>query len=1341
MTLNWTKCLVCQTDNKEATVSVCGNNLQDNADVYEKFLGRVQQFSDIDALPVILDHLPSVEAVKSSRWVWHTSCRRKFDKQNLIRAQNKRIPRTQLAAPRPKRALPSVNVKNVCIFCKEIGSEKGNSLHAMVTYDMDHKVKYIAKRLDMQDLLAMLTGTDAHALDLKYHNKCFRELERKCQRQIAAEANEDLLDCDTLAEIQAKEEIFAYIEGEASEGNDLFSLDELAKLYEDKRRENGVQKEPIHRTRFKHEILRRLSHLELREEQRGKFKYLIGSVSMKEMIGNALEKKRANSSKMFKKAADLAHIIRAESTEMDHIPFNGTFDVGCQEATLSPLLLFFCRMLLNGPKAINRGTSQSVLSACQILSFNMKGLRKQKIEPPLPVYLGLYAHARYRSKELIDELHHLGLSISYARSTKIEAQLEHVVAQQARDDQVFCPQSLNENSFVIGAMDNADHNPSSTTAANAFHGTIIVAFGSSDGIPRSRLLLNELPKQLDPTLPASFINVLPFDKCLVDILSRPVECTATLDITENEFAKEDQWMSAVKNGVNETGSMKTWSAHHAASHSESIRPCSVGAFPLFQESSTDLAMIKHAMLLIQETTNKLNPGQPATIVTFDQPLFALAKKVQATFSEMGPNKFVVMLGGFHTEKAIWATIGDMLHSSGWVEAITDAGVTTSGRADSVLKSAHLTRTRYAHQVTLPVLHILLEEAYVCSQTTTPMDVWIQEKVSKCPTFKFWITVKEFQTIALMFVRAHREGNFQLYLRTLKRIIPLFFALDHTNYARWATVHLLDMESLPSEIRKAFMDGLWVIRKTQKRFSALSVDQALEQENKRLKASGGMIGLTENATALQRHAVVATVMAPLLDNFREQAGIKKNTDTDVRHHEETASFQQRFARHVRDLLDVIKKNGSPFTEILSDLVTLDGKVCLDKRAVQSLNQMNDLRKTQFIKYKSMISEIGDSKKPIPKNQLVLFKVKRDKKKPSANISARSFKQHASVLGQLLIAAQSRDDDIKEIFHHEIEEYPPAFSVNGKMFCGKKSDLLQLIKEDVDEEEEPPTFFDAVIIDGGNMIHTLAPSGGNTTFGEFAKNRFCLAIQRELYKTSRLDVVWDRYFLDSIKEQTREKRGTGLRKRVTSDAIVPTDFKKFLRVSENKTELFLFLSTEAMKICTLSDADKDLYLTHEEGVLHMGNHSDMGSCNHEEADTRVVIHLFHALAQGRNKIKIKTGDTDVVAILCGHHHRIPKHQSVWIEFGSGKNMELLSLDSLCSSLTPDKSRVLPMFHALTGCDTTSSFKNKGKRMFFLAWKKHPRLTEVLQHLADKPFDAFPIDSPLFKIIEEFVIKVYD
>jgi len=46
-----------------------------------------------------------------------------------------------------------------------------------------------------------------------------------------------------------------------------------------------------------------------------------------------------------------------------------------------------------------------------------------------------------------------------------------------------------------------------------------------------------------------------------------------------------------------------------------------------------------------------------------------------------------------------------------------------------------------------------------------------------------------------------------------------------------------------------------------------------------------------------------------------------------------------------------------------------------------------------------------------------------------------------------------------------------------------------------------------------------------------------------------------------------------------------------------------------------------------------------------------------------------------------------------------------------------------------------------MFFLAWKKHPRLTEVLQHLADKPFDAFPIDSPLFKIIEEFVIKVYD
>lgn len=47
-------------------------------------------------------------------------------------------------------------------------------------------------------------------------------------------------------------------------------------------------------------------------------------------------------------------------------------------------------------------------------------------------------------------------------------------------------------------------------------------------------------------------------------------------------------------------------------------------------------------------------------------------------------------------------------------------------------------------------------------------------------------------------------------------------------------------------------------------------------------------------------------------------------------------------------------------------------------------------------------------------------------------------------------------------------------------------------------------------------------------------------------------------------TREKRGTGVLRKVTSSSLVPSNWKDFLRVDENKIELFKFLSMEIFKL---------------------------------------------------------------------------------------------------------------------------------------------------------------------------------
>lgn len=43
--------------------------------------------------------------------------------------------------------------------------------------------------------------------------------------------------------------------------------------------------------------------------------------------------------------------------------------------------------------------------------------------------------------------------------------------------------------------------------------------------------------------------------------------------------------------------------------------------------------------------------------------------------------------------------------------------------------------------------------------------------------------------------------------------------------------------------------------------------------------------------------------------------------------------------------------------------------------------------------------------------------------------------------------------------------------------------------------------------------------------------------------------------------------------------------------------------------------------------------MPDCNHEEADTRVVVYIMHGIEHGMRSIKVRTVDTDVVTILAG------------------------------------------------------------------------------------------------------------
>ena len=102
-----------------------------------------------------------------------------------------------------------------------------------------------------------------------------------------------------------------------------------------------------------------------------------------------------------------------------------------------------------------------------------------------------------------------------------------------------------------------------------------------------------------------------------------------------------------------------------------------------------------------------------------------------------------------------------------------------------------------------------------------------------------------ESIMLPFVRPIRTGNFKLYKDSIQSLLPLFFALDHINYARWLSVHLMDIPSLHrvnESVAQCFENGIFVVRKTEKPFSSIGIDHAHEQNNKCFKGDGGLITL-------------------------------------------------------------------------------------------------------------------------------------------------------------------------------------------------------------------------------------------------------------------------------------------------------------------------------------------------------------------------------------------------------------------------------------------------------------------------------------------------------------------
>lgn len=1362
---DWKKCCLCQEDKKNENLKSPPTRYHTDQDGYLMIARNIPLFHSINEMPIRLDPTRLDEGhgiedtLRKNNAKYHQSCRALFSNTKLARAQ-KRIATSNICSEESSTKMRRTSLDSKCFVCFLCEKESMPPDRQAMTLKLNKRLKECAKNLSDGRLLAILSAGDVVALELKYHASCLVALYNKEKAHLTQTVNNKNLRSTPDVHPLVFSELITYMTEAriSSEGPKVFRLAEMVCLYKQRLQQLGVQSPEVNSTRLKEKLLEELPELEAHKKGRDIL------LAFQDDVGFALADTCDFSEAIV--LAKAAKILRKHM--LDHkSTFDGAFCMESLEDTVPSSLLQFVGMVEHGAdikSQIRFGVSKTDTAIAQLLQYNCYARFKEGAvthrhskdrETPFPIYIGLSVFSRTRKRKLVQMLHENGISVSYDRVLEISAELGDAALAKYSEEGVVCPSDLQRGLFTMAAMDNIDHNPTSTTSTTSFHGTSISLFqhpnSESKGEKRDTLQLTGNKVKKVSELPDSYTNILPAH--FKDKSPSPPQVTGlslpTTNMLRPQLDLEYEWLEKVCTTEGIHGPVNlTWAAHHADKNRNPVFEVSVSSLmPLLRDQAHSVATVKHVMDKVREAVKLLNPGQ-VPVITADQPIYAVAKQIQWQWPECyGEEHFLIMMGGLHIEMTALRSIGSILQDSGWTGALAEAGVASSGTADSFLSAASVTKTRQAHQVTACVLYKLMKLAYaeyctddqLSGDSTESMNFqdWCERRKQESPQFNYWYLILSMELVILIFIRSLREANFSLYCQALCQLIPYMFANNNVNYARWLPIHLRDMMGLEKahpQLAAIFKAGGFVIHKTTRNFSAMAVDQAHEQANAVIKGDGGAIGITEDQSALRRWMVAGPAVSQLVAQY-EAASALKDVTNQTYHHEQTQKTQTSFLKKVQMLSSVMQEMGNPFQEETSDLLSLDTKIIAHPCAAERVGIHLSSGLARFDAFMEVLKREDTSLfyAPIKKTKMGFFQ----QEQILTNAKEKVLKKDCQLFSKLFISCQSRECDLHDFFRHENQQFPAALSDDGRLHMCQKSQLASIFETKIKVPDKEPVA-DAIIFDGSALVNSLPPRLSKT-FAEYATLEFIPKVKPYNVKYVRMDIVFDVYLPSSLKSEARSKRGQGARRRVTEHGILPRNWHSFLRNNTNKTELFEYLAEKIIDNC------KKNTIIVSKGTNAISNHQqmnicDISPCSHEEADTRIFLHVGHAVKMGVKAVIVNANDTDVLVIAVNTFPHLQELglQKMWIGFGQGCHLKYIPIHELFLILSPEKASGILFFHAFTGCDIVSAFRGKGKKSAWQTWDICTEASKIFTKLS-----CFPpkIEDSDMKMLEKFVIMMYD
>ena len=235
---------------------------------------------------------------------------------------------------------------------------------------------------------------------------------------------------------------------------------------------------------------------------------------------------------------------------------------------------------------------------------------------------------------------------------------------------------------------------------------------------------------------------------------------------------------------------------------------------------------------------------------------------------------------------------------------------------------------------------------------------------------------------------------------------------------------------------------------------------------------------------------------------------------------------------------------------------------------------------------------------------------------------------------------------------------------------------------------------IVIDFMALVRKLPLKKMNIiTYGGFAE---CLRSNIINYAagSSRIDIIFDVYNKDSIKDGERLSRGSasGITVAIRNDAqTLPEDMGLFWSSADNKVQLqHYFYKWMILNFVS----EKDVFFGGVNNVYYCiklvsGQTSTCTELNsvQEEADDRMMFHITHGCNNGIESVRVVSPDSDVFCSLVYHFKHTWSLNELYMRLGRGRTKRTVAIHSVVQKVDEIIVSNLPAIHALSGCDTTS------------------------------------------------------